>query len=108
MFVTNWISTTKIQKISEITNFFRHYFLSRTEVVFDSTFERFSRNLIPLIFLGIAMSNKKIFSKNYIFGNKLKGVLFVGYILVMCWMDIINGYMDTIVMPLFNNNLFNI
>ena len=32
MFVTNWISTTKIQKISEITNFFRHYFLSRTEV----------------------------------------------------------------------------
>ena len=34
MFVTNWISTTKIQKISEITNFFRHYFLSRTEVVY--------------------------------------------------------------------------
>lgn len=33
MFVTNWNSTTKIQKISEITNFFRHYFLSRTEVV---------------------------------------------------------------------------
>ena len=32
MFVTNWISTIKIQKISEITNFFRHYFLSRTEV----------------------------------------------------------------------------
>ena len=32
MFVTNWISTTKIQKISEITNFFKHYFLSRTEV----------------------------------------------------------------------------
>ena len=36
MFVTNWISTTKIQKISEITNFFRHYFLSRTEV-YDET-----------------------------------------------------------------------
>ena len=35
MFVTNCISTTKIQKISEITNFFRHYFLSRTEV-FDA------------------------------------------------------------------------
>ena len=33
MFVTNWISTTKIQKISKITNFFRHYFLSRTEVI---------------------------------------------------------------------------
>ena len=36
MFVTNWISTTKIQKISEITNFFRHYFLSRTEVTYVS------------------------------------------------------------------------
>ena len=36
MFVTNWISTTKIQKISEITNFFRHYFLSRTEVIFEN------------------------------------------------------------------------
>ena len=35
MFVTNCISTTKIQKISEITNFFRHYFLSRTEVLYD-------------------------------------------------------------------------
>ena len=35
MFVTNWNSTTKIQKISEITNFFRHYFLSRTEVFID-------------------------------------------------------------------------
>ena len=34
MFVTNCISTTKIQKISEITNFFRHYFLSRTEVIY--------------------------------------------------------------------------
>lgn len=33
MFVTNCISTTKVQKISEITNFFRHYFLSRTEVL---------------------------------------------------------------------------
>ena len=32
MFVTNWNSTTKIQKISEITNFFRHYFLSQTEL----------------------------------------------------------------------------
>ena len=35
MFVTNWNSTTKIQKISEITNFFRHYFLSRTEVNYE-------------------------------------------------------------------------
>ena len=39
MFVTNWISTTKIQKISEITNFFRHYFLSRTEVVIEHSNE---------------------------------------------------------------------
>lgn len=39
MFVTNWISTTKIQKISEITNFFRHYFLSRTEVHTESSYE---------------------------------------------------------------------
>ena len=37
MFVTNWISTTKIQKISEITNFFKHYFLSRTEVIWISS-----------------------------------------------------------------------
>ena len=36
MFVTNWISPTKIQKISEITNFFRHYFLSRTEVYMET------------------------------------------------------------------------
>ena len=39
MFVTNWISTTKIQKISEITNFFRHYFLSRTEVYNDNYYD---------------------------------------------------------------------
>ena len=38
MFVTNWISTTKIQKISEITNFFRHYFLSRTEVLLEQQY----------------------------------------------------------------------
>ena len=46
MFVTNWISTTKIQKISEITNFFRHYFLSRTEVNrFDS--QHYNENDTP-------------------------------------------------------------
>ena len=45
MFVTNWISTTKIQKISEITNFFRHYFLSRTEVVMNK-FLRYSLSLV--------------------------------------------------------------
>ena len=49
MFVTNWISTTKIQKISEITNFFRHYFLSRTEVVvrLKGVVTRLSRSAEP-------------------------------------------------------------
>ena len=46
MFVTNWISTTKIQKISEITNFFRHYFLSRTEVYFKLLLAFFAGQLI--------------------------------------------------------------
>ena len=62
MFVTNWISTTKIQKISEITNFFRHYFLSRTEVVnrFDaSLYYRLSLNLS----LNIAISLAGIWSR---------------------------------------------
>ena len=45
MFVTNWISTTKIQKISEITNFFRHYFLSRTEVVSCFTTTQIAKEL---------------------------------------------------------------
>ena len=44
MFVTNWNSTTKIQKISEITNFFRHYFLSRTEVFMFSVIESCNMN----------------------------------------------------------------
>ena len=43
MFVTNWISTTKIQKISEITNFFRHYFLSRTEVIIHEEYNLHER-----------------------------------------------------------------
>ena len=50
MFVTNWISTTKIQKISEITNFFRHYFLSRTEVLINKYimfYISFSLHILP-------------------------------------------------------------
>ena len=43
MFVTNWISTTKIQKISEITNFFRHYFYP--ELRYRSKNLRHLRNL---------------------------------------------------------------
>lgn len=46
MFVTNWISTTKIQKISEITNFFRHYFLSRTEVSYGSDKAKVTKSLL--------------------------------------------------------------
>ena len=56
MFVTNWISTTKIQKISEITNFFRHYFLSRTEVVqklWRMLVERMFIWMIILLFLEV-------------------------------------------------------
>ena len=51
MFVTNWISPTKIQKISEITNFFRHYFLSRTEVInlWGPLFDRIGRKEICVI-----------------------------------------------------------
>lgn len=54
MFVTNWISTTKIQKISEITNFFRHYFLSRTEVKYakDEIKARDERNNYPQKMVG--------------------------------------------------------
>ena len=48
MFVTNWISTTKIQKISEITNFFRHYFLSRTEVKIQIKDEIYSFSALNL------------------------------------------------------------
>ena len=60
MFVTNWISTTKIQKISEITNFFRHYFLSRTEVKY--TFKKESR-FIPRL--------KNLYQKATIRWNKV-------------------------------------
>ena len=62
MFVTNWISTTKIQKISEITNFFRHYFLSRTEVeiisegyeIISEGYENIFRRYSPVIVLYIS------------------------------------------------------
>lgn len=49
MFVTNWISPTKIQKISEITNFFRHYFLSRTEVLYG-TFYLFKNDKVKYLY----------------------------------------------------------
>ena len=55
MFVTNWISTTKIQKISEITNFFRHYFLSRTEVFYFTSFS-----------LGLHLSEERILQGGHI------------------------------------------
>ena len=59
MFVTNWISTTKIQKISEITNFFRHYFLSRTEV---TTPRKYAIKLnVPICFI-LSKNSQKIVS----------------------------------------------
>ena len=63
MFVTNWNSTTKIQKISEITNFFRHYFLSRTEVISRHIVMDYTYNLISIhIYLLILNSNQKMFN----------------------------------------------
>ena len=50
MFVTNWNSTTKIQKMSEITNFFRHYFLSRTEVEYQKNTQNMPISLLYLSF----------------------------------------------------------
>ena len=68
MFVTNWISTTKIQKISEITNFFRHYFLSRTEVII--------KRLIFPVFLAILKSGRKKKYEPYVYS--LINFTFVG------------------------------
>ena len=59
MFVTNWISTTKIQKISEITNFFRHYFLSRTEVAY-----RYIKCfLLTILLIGLWLQRYVLFRK---------------------------------------------
>ena len=58
MFVTNWISTTKIQKISEITNFFRHYFLSRTEV--GSVYLGKEKVYLNSFCFGIHITNTKV------------------------------------------------
>ena len=73
MFVTNWNSTTKIQKISEITNFFRHYFLSRTEVGYGEQLFHLLRSLscIPgfsrsiAIIAGVCCSYKGDVSRFY-------------------------------------------
>ena len=69
MFVTNWISPTKIQKISEITNFFRHYFLSRTEVyvVFFSAIILFCKIIILCCSLSALLN---IFSINSQFSQQ--------------------------------------
>ena len=69
MFVTNWISPTKIQKISEITNFFRHYFLSRTEVI--EIIERVILNKWSDIFFPCIFS-LFIWNAIYIFYRKAK------------------------------------
>ena len=73
MFVTNWISTTKIQKISEITNFFRHYFLSRTEVIFAKDklhSAKYSSKLDILRSFALSLHMKINNFNNYIFNLK--------------------------------------
>ena len=68
MFVTNCISTTKIQKISEITNFFRHYFLSRTEVSFVPYALKGQKLLAQGIALGMmAISKAPCKGKSFMF-----------------------------------------
>ena len=69
MFVTNWISTTKIQKISEITNFFRHYFLSRTEVKTTITAIKL---LILRSFQRKGLCNSGLKAKSTTFVNNIK------------------------------------
>lgn len=73
-------------------------------VVFDSTFERFSRNLIPLLFVGLCMQDKSERTANP-YRNSVINCLFGVYIICMCYMDIINGYYDTIIIPIFTRNL---
>ena len=60
MFVTNWISTTKIQKISEITNFFRHYFYPELRSFFSllDKIEPKWTNLLSKVFRNFAADNK--------------------------------------------------
>ena len=67
MFVTNWNSTTKIQKISEITNFFRHYFLSRTEVDYEITLQVFAdlEGYFVLIKFGFMKEIDSVFLQYY-------------------------------------------
>lgn len=67
MFVTNWISTTKIQKISEITNFFRHYFLSRTEVIMNNKLDK-------LIVEQLKLDNKSTSEKLQVIEDELENV----------------------------------
>ena len=70
MFVTNCISTTKIQKISEITNFFRHYFLSRTEVQNDQ-----EKKLQKVV-----QRNPHVYEEKYINVNRKKdGTLYLTF-----------------------------
>ena len=78
MFVTNWISTTKIQKISEITNFFRHYFLSRTEVSSENAAVHIKRVKSFLPEYGqvgiICITDKQFGEIELFYGKKASGV----------------------------------
>ena len=77
MFVTNWISPTKIQKISEITNFFRHYFLSRTEVKYTLKYFCMDKQIIKNIIIEkqIAIPNYKLVHRDFLFGDKSNYIL---------------------------------
>ena len=97
MFVTNWISTTKIQKISEITNFFRHYFLSRTEV-YSASFQTFglgidsellnsSRNIV-FSFLLSAITTVEV-----MINSARINLLFIVIVVYVCLLSFRNRYL---------------
>ena len=75
MFVTNWISTTKIQKISEITNFFRHYFLSRTEVIYYYSKENSQLELDFVIQAGIQVIPVEVKAEENLQSKSLKATI---------------------------------
>lgn len=77
-------------------------------MIFDSTFERLTRNLVLLIYIGLTIRSSHYPRSSYnIIGSPIKNILFVGYVTTMCYMDIVNGYYDTIVIPLFTKNLLS-
>ena len=83
MFVTNCISTTKIQKISEITNFFRHYFLSRTEVKTDNLLnDKCLRLKFSEVVMDVRDISAKLFLRVRVYARKAQQVYLMRY---SCW-----------------------